>query len=95
MKTLQIGLYSVLLNLPIKHVQEKEKEKKNDSKRKRTFFISTFLQFARINIEKQRYGFFISTLFLELISIFVNGMYFSFPLFAKTRHDHEMIRVKH
>ena len=25
-KTLEIGLYSVFLNLPIKHVQEKEKE---------------------------------------------------------------------
>ena len=26
-KTLQIRLYSVFLNVPIKHVQEKEKEK--------------------------------------------------------------------
>ena len=42
-KTLQIRLYSVFLNVPIKHVQENEK-KKFDCKRKRTFFISTSLQ---------------------------------------------------
>ena len=29
MKTIQIGLQTVFLNVPIKHVQEKEKEKKN------------------------------------------------------------------
>ena len=34
-----------------------------------------------------------STFFLELISILVNGMYFRFLLFANTRHDHELVRV--
>ena len=36
-----------------------------------------------------------STLFLELISILVNDMYFLFLLFANMRHNHELIRVKH
>ena len=43
-KTLQIGLYSVFLNITIKHVQEKEKEKKKLTvKEKEHSFISTSL----------------------------------------------------
>ena len=45
-KTLQIGLYSVFLNLPIKHVQEKKKEKKFDCKRK--FFYLNFSSIATL-----------------------------------------------
>ena len=33
-----------------------------------------------------------STLFLELISILVSGMYFLFLLFVNTRCDHELIK---
>ena len=36
-----------------------------------------------------------SPLFLALISILVNGIYFWFFLFVNTRHDHELIRLKH
>ena len=31
-KTLQIGLHSVFSNVPVKHIHEKEKEKKIDCK---------------------------------------------------------------
>ena len=51
-KTLQIGLYSVFLNITIKHVQEKEKEKKADCQRKRTFFYLNFSLIAAL--KKQR-----------------------------------------
>ena len=44
-KTLQIGLYSVFLNLPIKHVQENKKvKKKMVVKEKEHFLIPTSLQ---------------------------------------------------
>ena len=45
-KTLQIGLYSVFLNLPIKHVQENKKVKKKKMvvKEKEHFLIHTSLQ---------------------------------------------------
>ena len=49
-KTLQIVLYSVVLNVPIKHVQEKEKEK-FDCKKK-NILLSQLL--FNCNIEKQR-----------------------------------------
>ena len=42
--TLHIGLYSVYLNVPIKHVQEKKKKKKFNCKRKGTFFYFNFDQ---------------------------------------------------
>ena len=46
-KTLQIGLYSVFLNLPIKHVQENKRvKKKNGCKRKRTFPYTNFSSIA-------------------------------------------------
>ena len=44
MKTLQIRLYSVFLNLPIIHVQEKEKGKIMIVKEKEYSFFSTSLQ---------------------------------------------------
>ena len=44
-KTLQIGLYSVFLNLPIKHVQENKRvKKKMVVKEKEHFLIPTSLQ---------------------------------------------------
>ena len=45
MKTLQIGLYSVFLNVSIKHVQEK---KNLIVKEKEHSFISTSLQFQHL-----------------------------------------------
>ena len=44
MKTLQIKLYSVFLNVPIKHIQEKKRKKKIIVKEKEYSFISTSLQ---------------------------------------------------
>ena len=64
-KTLKIGLYSVFLNKPIKHVQEKEKKKKRQKfycKRKRTFFCLNFSAIA--TLKKQR-PFSMSTCFLS------------------------------
>ena len=49
-KTLQIALYAVFLNVTIKHVQEKEK--KADCQRKRTFFYLNFSSIAAL--KKQR-----------------------------------------
>ena len=44
-KTIQMGLYSVFLNVPMKYVQEKEKRKRNlIVKKKACSFISTSLQ---------------------------------------------------
>ena len=65
MKTIQIGLQSVFLNVPIKHVQEIEKEKKFNCRRKITFFYVNFSSIAAL--EKQRYGFSMPTLFLEFL----------------------------
>ena len=36
-----------------------------------------------------------SALFFEIIPILVNAMYFRFILFVNTRHDNELIKVKH
>ena len=47
-KTLQIALYAVFLNVTIKHVQEKEA----DCQRKRTFFYLNFSSIAAL--KKQR-----------------------------------------
>ena len=54
-KTLQIGLYSVFLNFPIKHVQEKEKGK--ESSKKKNILLSPLL--FNCNIEKQRLIFYV------------------------------------
>ena len=74
MKTLQIRLYSVFLKVPIKHVQEKENGKETWVKKKKNILLSQRL--FNCNIEKQIKWFFVSTLFLELISILVNSMFF-------------------
>ena len=47
-KSLQIGLYSVFLNMPIKHVKEKKKENKFDCKRKRILFYLNFSSIATL-----------------------------------------------
>ena len=49
-KTLQIGIYSIFINVPIKHVQDKnmQKKKKSDSKRKTTFFYLNFPSIATL-----------------------------------------------
>ena len=67
-------------------------ENRFDCKRKRTLF---YLNFSSIATLKDKDMIFMSTLFLELRSILVNGMYFLFLLFANTNHNHELIRVKH
>ena len=82
--------YSVFLNVPINH--KKKNRKKFDCKRKKTFF---YLNFSSIVTLKKQRQWFSKTLFLELISISVKGMYFWFLLFANTCHDHELIRIKH
>ena len=51
LKTLQIGLYSIFLNMSIKCIQEKEKEKDLILKKKEHSFISTSLQ---CNIKNHR-----------------------------------------
>ena len=53
--------------------KKKKMEKKFGCKRKRTFF---YLNFSSIAILINKVDDFLSTLFLELISILVNGMYF-------------------
>ena len=88
-KTLQIGLHSVILNVSIKNTYNKKK-KIFDCKRKITFFYLNFSSIA--TLKKQNY--FLSTLFLEIICILVNVKYFWFLLFANTRHNHELVRVK-
>ena len=91
-KTIQMGLYSVFLNVPMKYVQEKEKRKRNLIVKKKLVLLSQLL--FNCNIENQR-CFFMSNLFLELISVSVNDMYFCFLLFVNARHDYELIKVKH
>ena len=51
-KTSQIGLHLVFLNVPIKHVQEKEKEKKLIVKEKIKLFYLNFSSIA--TLKKQR-----------------------------------------
>ena len=87
-----MGLYSVFLNVPMKYVQEKEKRKRNLIVKKKLVLLSQLL--FNCNIENQR-CFFMSNLFLELISVSVNDMYFCFLLFVNARHDYELIKVKH
>ena len=53
--------------------KKKKMEKKFGCKRKRTFF---YLNFSSIATLINKVDDFLSTLFLELISILVNGMYF-------------------
>ena len=43
-KTLKIGLYSVFLNAPIKHVQDRKRQRNFIAKEKDHSFISTSLQ---------------------------------------------------
>ena len=69
-KTFEVGLYSVFLNVPIKHVQEKEIL--SEKKKKSPLFQLLF----NCNIEKKQQCFSLSTLFLAYIVILVNAMYF-------------------
>ena len=74
MKTLQIGVYSAFLNVPIKKVQGKD----------------------NCNIEKNKNNDFLCQLyFLRLYLFWLTPCIFVFFLFVNTRHDNELIKVKH
>ena len=59
--------------MPMKHVHEKENKKKFDCKRKVTLFYLLFSSIATLRKPKHDL---LCQLFLELISILVNAMYF-------------------
>ena len=74
-KTLQIGLYSVIfLNLPIKHVQEKEKGREFDCKRKITCFYLNFS--SMVTLKSKGLIFYVNFLFLKLISLWLTAHIF-------------------
>ena len=60
--------------MSIKHIQEKVKRKRNLTVKEKTFFYLNFSSIA--TLKNKDNDFFMSTLFLELISILVNSMYF-------------------
>ena len=91
-KTLQIRLYSVIFNLSIKNMYNKKKKKfdwKKNSTPSSQLFFNCNIEKAKITI------FYVNFLFLEIISILVNVMYFWFILFVNTCHYHKLIRVTH
>ena len=88
---IQIILYSVFLNKPIKYVQEK-KENIFDCKRKRTFF---YLNFCSIATSKNKDNDFLCQLcFLSLHLCWLTTCIF-FLLIANTCHNYEVVRLKH
>ena len=75
-KTLQIGLYSVLLNVPIKHVQEKKK--KFDCKRKRKFFYLNFSSIATLKKNNKDNSFLCQLCFLCIYLFWLTPCIFDF-----------------
>ena len=82
MKPFQIGLYSVFLNVPSKHVQEKEKGKE--------IFISTSIA----TLKNEDNDFLCQLCSLTLYLFWLTACIFDF-FYLNTRHDHELKSVKH
>ena len=81
-KTLEVGLYSVFLNVPIKHVQEKEIlwEKKKKS--------LLFQLLFNCNIEKNNNVFLCQLCFLLIYLYWLTPCIFDFLLIGNTHHNH-------